>query len=104
MTSEPSSSTWPLVAVSKPAMIRRTVVFPDPDGPSIEKNSPCGISRSKFETAVTSPKVLFRDRMLTAEVVAVEEEIVELFDEPWFKISPSQLLEFSSPGSFPKGS
>ena len=42
--------------------------------------------------------------MLTAEVVAVEEEIVELFDEPWFKISPSQLLEFSSPESFPKGS
>jgi hypothetical protein len=30
--------------------------------------------------------------MLTAEVVAFVEEVVELFDEPWFKISPSQFL------------
>jgi hypothetical protein len=30
--------------------------------------------------------------MLTAKVVAFVEEVVELFDEPWFKISPSQFL------------
>ena len=30
--------------------------------------------------------------MLTADVVSVEEDAVELFDEPWFKISPSQFL------------
>jgi hypothetical protein len=42
--------------------------------------------------------------MLTAEVLPVEEDAVELFDEPWFKISPSQFSEFSSPESFPNGS
>jgi hypothetical protein len=52
---------------------------------------------------VTSPKVLLRDLMLTAEVLALEEEVVELFNEPWFKISPSQFLDFSSPDSFPNG-
>jgi hypothetical protein len=64
----------PLVAVSKPAIIRRTVVLPEPDGPSIEKNSPLGISRSRFETAVTSPKLLFSVFKLTAEVADPKEE------------------------------
>jgi hypothetical protein len=36
----PYSITRPFVACSKPATIRRLVVLPLPDGPSIEKNSP----------------------------------------------------------------
>ena len=74
VTSAPSRNTLPLVAVSKPAIIRRTVVLPEPDGPSIEKNSPLGISRSRFETAVTSPKLLFSVFKLTAEVADPKEE------------------------------
>ena len=33
---------WPLVGWSKPAIRRRQVVLPEPDGPSIAKNSPVG--------------------------------------------------------------
>ena len=40
VTSWPSSRTRPLVGSSKPAIMRSVVVLPDPDGPSIEKNSP----------------------------------------------------------------
>src|SRR4249919_501400 len=43
----------PDVGVSKPAIIRRTVVLPEPEGPNIEKNSPSRISRSMSSTATT---------------------------------------------------
>ena len=39
-TSSPSSRIWPSEGCSKPAIIRSVVVLPQPDGPSIEKNSP----------------------------------------------------------------
>jgi hypothetical protein len=52
-TSPPSSS-----GCSKPASRRRVVVFPQPDGPSMEKNSPRRISKETSFTAFTSPKVL----------------------------------------------
>jgi hypothetical protein len=38
------------------------VVLPDPDGPSIEKNSPSAMSRSIPSTARTSPKCLLKSR------------------------------------------
>jgi hypothetical protein len=41
-----------LVGSSKPAIIRSVVVLPEPDGPSIEKNSPSRTSRSTWSTAV----------------------------------------------------
>ena len=49
------SSMLPASGCSKPAISRRHVVFPEPDGPSIEKNSPSRMSRSMPSTAVTSP-------------------------------------------------
>ena len=48
----------PAVGRSKPATSRSTVVLPEPEGPSIEKNSPSAISRSRSSTARTSPKCL----------------------------------------------
>jgi len=54
-TSSPASSIVPSSGVSKPAIIRSVVVLPDPEGPSIVKNSPCAISRSIVSTATTSP-------------------------------------------------
>src|SRR5215210_233291 len=45
----------PAVGASNPAIIRRVVVLPEPDGPSIEKNSPSATSRSMPPTATTSP-------------------------------------------------
>ena len=46
----------PLVGRSKPAIMRSVVVLPQPDGPTIVKNSPGGMCRSMLSTAVTSPK------------------------------------------------
>jgi hypothetical protein len=53
VTSRPPSSMRPDVGASKPAIIRRTVVLPEPEGPSIEKNSPSRICRSMSSTATT---------------------------------------------------
>src|SRR5512139_3077583 len=56
----------PSLGVSKPAIILSTVVLPDPEGPSIAKNSPSAMSRSIPATAVTGPKDLRRPLRETA--------------------------------------
>ncbi len=43
---------------SRPAIIRRLVVLPHPEGPTNTMNSPSWISRLKSSTAVTSPYFL----------------------------------------------
>src|SRR4051794_39084942 len=58
----------PRVGSSKPAIIRSTVVLPDPDGPSNEKNSPGAMSRSMPATASTSPNVFRKPRRSMAAV------------------------------------
>jgi len=40
---------------SKPAITRSVVVLPDPEGPSIVKNSPASTSSDSLSTATTSP-------------------------------------------------
>jgi hypothetical protein len=60
----------------------------------MEKNSPWGISSSRLETAVTSPKVLFSFFKLTAEV---------LWAELLVKISPSHLKDFFVSQASPRG-
>ena len=45
----------PAVGCSKPAIMRRVVVFPQPDGPRNETNSPRSAARLKSSTAATSP-------------------------------------------------
>src|ERR1700685_1456537 len=47
----PFNQASPEVGVSKPAMIRNVVVFPHPEGPSSEKNSP---RATESETSVTA--------------------------------------------------
>ena len=49
-----------LVGRSKPAISRSVVVLPQPDGPSMVKNSPGGTCRSMPLTATASPKRLTR--------------------------------------------
>ena len=51
----PSKKISPFVGVSKPANIIKVVVFPEPDGPSIVRNSPLGISTLRSLTTNTSP-------------------------------------------------
>ena len=58
VTSAPFSTTRPLSGSSNPAIIRRLVVLPQPEGPSIEKNSPSRISSVTQSTAVWLPKRL----------------------------------------------
>src|SRR5450432_3982801 len=47
----------PLVGCSNPAIRRKQVVLPDPDGPSMEKNSPSAMASVMPETALTCPKL-----------------------------------------------
>ena len=43
---------------SKPAIMRISVVLPQPDGPRIEKNDPLFTLNETLETAVSGPKCL----------------------------------------------
>ena len=47
----------PPVGCSKPAIMRSVVVLPQPDGPSIVKNSPSAIGNDASRTASTVPKL-----------------------------------------------
>ena len=70
VTSPPRSRMRPLVGSSKPAIMRSVVVLPQPDGPSIEKNSPSWISNETSSTATTSSKRFVTDSRTIASVAA----------------------------------
>src|ERR671920_2349164 len=54
---------------SSPAIIRRAVDFPQPDGPTKTTNSPSGISRFILSTATTSsPKTLVTSSRVTSAI------------------------------------
>ncbi len=55
----------PSVGSSNPPIMRSSVVLPQPEGPSSEKNSPRRMSRETASTAATSPKRLVRPRIST---------------------------------------
>ncbi len=48
----------PSVCRSKPPIMRKSVVLPQPDGPSSEKNSPGAMSKVALSTAAKLPKRL----------------------------------------------
>ena len=56
MISLPSINKLPFVGYSNPANNRSKVVFPHPDGPNKEKNSPSLIEKETSSTALTFPK------------------------------------------------
>src|SRR5262245_50635566 len=56
VTSLPWSTIRPSSGTSKPAIIRSVVVFPQPLGPSIEKNSPSSIVKPIESPAFAVPK------------------------------------------------
>src|SRR5206468_13105437 len=53
--SRPASFTTPSDGSSNPPMMRSVVVLPQPDGPSMLKNSPRRLSRWRCSTATTAP-------------------------------------------------
>ena len=58
----PRSRMSPLVGVSMPTSIRTSVVLPEPDGPTIVKNSPSTMSSDTRSTAAKGPKNLSMSR------------------------------------------
>src|SRR4051812_12014277 len=57
---EPPIRISPADGCSNPAIMRRVVVFPDPEAPSSVRNSPAAISNERSSTATNSPKRLVR--------------------------------------------
>src|SRR6266545_3335020 len=55
VTTLPPMRTSPRVGSSSPAIIRRSVDFPDPEGPRKTRNSPSAMTRSTSLTAPSSP-------------------------------------------------
>src|SRR5215470_1650786 len=70
LTTSPPISTSPSVMSSRPAIMRRVVDLPQPDGPTRTTNSWSEISRSMPRTASTSSKRLTILRSLTSAIVA----------------------------------
>ena len=68
VTSIPPIDTVPPVTSSRPAIIRKSVDLPHPDGPTSTMNWPSGISRLTSSTATTSPENTFvtRSRRMSA--------------------------------------
>src|SRR5215470_2057653 len=60
LTTRPSMRISPAVGSSKPAIMRKVVVLPQPDGPTKTTNSPSSITMLRFLTATTGPKTLCR--------------------------------------------
>src|SRR4029079_2261389 len=58
----PPSWRGPEVGVSRPATIRKVVVFPQPEGPRSAKKEPLGTSRSRRSTGVKAPNSLVNSR------------------------------------------
>ena len=57
-TERPSNSTSPEVGSSSPAIIRRVVVLPQPEGPSSATTSPDSMSMLRSSTPTTDPNRL----------------------------------------------
>src|SRR5580765_4213365 len=62
--------TSPLVASSRPAAMRSTVVLPEPDGPTTTMNSPSAISRSSSSTAFVPPGKAFVSCLKSIRAIA----------------------------------
>ena len=82
VTSAPWSRIRPSVGSSKPAIIRSVVVLPEPDGPSIEKNSPSQTSRSMPATATTGYALAGIDELGHAPTGIVVAEALDDAFEP----------------------
>src|SRR5688500_19002455 len=66
--SRPFWITRPRVCVSRPAMIRSSVVLPQPEGPSRQTNSPCATERLTPRSATKAPKCFSTPSTLSASL------------------------------------
>ncbi|OQB88755.1 MAG: hypothetical protein BWX86_02605 [Verrucomicrobia bacterium ADurb.Bin122] len=63
----------PASGVSKPAIMRKSVVFPQPDGPRRVRNSPARTSKLTLSTAVKPPK-----RFVTPDISIIAGSLLML--------------------------
>src|SRR5258708_16862010 len=70
LTARPPMRISPDVGVSSPAIIRKSVVFPEPEGPRKTRNSPSRVSRFTLLTAPSCPslKTFVRSRVSTTAI------------------------------------
>src|SRR5690349_6839181 len=74
----PPTWTRPASGISKPAIMRRDVVLPQPDGPSSEKNSPAAMSSVTPSTAMTLPSNV----LVTFSSLMAAEDSASAFQDP----------------------
>src|SRR5271165_4887664 len=65
----PAMTTSPSLARSRPAMMRKVVVLPQPEGPKRHTTSPADTDRFKFLTAVKAPKCLVTPQSSIVDIV-----------------------------------
>src|SRR5215468_500823 len=73
VTSSPSSRMRPDVGSSRPAIIRKVVVLPQPEGPRMTKNEPWSTVKFTPLTAVNVPKVLATNSSLISAMALVRK-------------------------------
>src|SRR5947207_11847572 len=73
----PCIATFPVVGSSKPAMMRKSVDFPQPDAPIMQTNSPPGIDKSIGASASTSPSATEK-RLVTPRMVKMSSAAASL--------------------------
>src|SRR6188768_76723 len=97
---------WPLSGASNPATSRRQVVLPDPEGPSMAKNSPDAICSETPSTARTVPYARETSRNSIAEVMRERRsprgtrgardkknpDQIHIFSAPVYLVSPVEIF------------
>src|SRR4029077_1701566 len=93
-TSRPAISMVPSSCGSRPAIARKSVVLPQPEGPRKQTNSPCATSRSMSFSAVKAPKRFSRARMRTNGCAVAPGARTDCTTRSF--ITPSRLTRLSS--------
>ena len=95
----PWTATFPEFGISNRLIQRRSVLFPDPDAPSIEITSPVCATRDTPRSTSTSPKLLCKSSTTSAGSVAAEcsNEIRQTFVGGYLTLTrfPTGLQSFS---------
>src|ERR1043165_4953942 len=80
VTSSSPRKICPEVGSSRPAIMRKVVVLPQPEGPSRQKNSPSPTVKLEFSPAVKSANSL-RNRWTRISAIASLRSVRELRDD-----------------------
>src|SRR5215210_1776482 len=82
-----SLTTWPPIRMSppvissRPAVRRRTVVLPEPEGPTKTQNSPSAMVRSSSSTATVPPGKIFVTPLKRSSAIALSTSVCVLGDQ-----------------------